>query len=273
MGVIGAGNVGSALVMDLAAHKPLAADIEIASRNPDHAFAAILDAASAYPETAAHFSHSGKLTGKYDVVVVTAGEQPRSETSPEDLLERNLQIVENSLSEVEAKIIILIGTPVDILTEKFSHREGHGARQIVGFGGELDRSRLRWTLSKSGISQEEVYVIGEHGPRAIPVYTREEGYESVKREVTTFLKTIKLAAGVARNLATGAQLARLLRAISGEEQIMCVSTPSSQFNGLSITWPYTVNEHGIGKAIDLPDLGEHAKRDLEQLLNDRGFSS
>jgi len=50
---------------------------------------------------------------------------------------------------------------------------------------------------------EEQYIIGEHGPRAIPVYKNEEEYEKISLMTTTFIKRIMAATDKPRNMATG----------------------------------------------------------------------
>lgn len=267
IGIIGAGNVGSALVMELA-QKNLAQQVIIAARNVADAEAAILDAASASPETAARFLAVSTLEGKFDVIVVTAGLLPHGAISQEELLSQNVQIVLDSLAKAAAKHVIVIGTPVDRLTEELSELNDFPAKSIIGFGGQLDLARLQYALIKQGISPDNAYIIGEHGPRAIPVYGGEKSYNEIQADTTSVLKKISLS-GKPRNLATGVQLARLLEALAGQEQVLSVSIPSTVFGGLSITWPYVISNKGVGRQIELTDIGPRASQLFDDLLATR----
>ncbi len=124
-------------------------------------------------------------------------------------------------------------------------------KQIIGFGGQLDQARMEYSLLSRGINATEpYYAIGEHGPRTIPVYGGEVKYDLVKEDTTSVLKRIVSATDKARNLATGFQLSVLASALCGEEQILCVSAPDQKYDGLSITWPYIINETGLAKRVE-----------------------
>lgn len=265
-GIYGAGNVGSALIMSLGELGILSDEIVIGARDIKKAEAAILDQASAYPELAATTTFSTDLNGKFDVVVVTAGELPHGDITMRDLLARNTDIAVAALADVECDKIVVIGTPVDMLTEELSRMSQFKASQIIGFGGELDKARMHYSLLRHGIQTENMYVIGEHGPRAIPVYDGEQDYDDVRAETTTVLKRI-MESGTARNLATGVQLARLMKALGGEEQIMCVSAPHERYGNLSITWPHIINGQGLVKRVEINNIGPNASSLLEELIN------
>ena len=116
---------------------------------------------------------------------------------------------------------------------------------------------------------ENVFVVGEHGPRLIPVLEVEADYENIKQEASSVLKRIKQWTPNARNLATGDQLARLVTAFNGEEPaVLCISKTDPDFSNLSITWPYFINQGGVGKKVELK-LNQQARNDLETLLKAR----
>jgi malate/lactate dehydrogenase len=272
VGIYGTGNVGSALVMELAREvaggEDIAQQIDVVSRNPQAASAAILDAASAFPEILGIFGAANQLGDSYDVVIHCAGEQPRPEVDQKQLLERNVQVVRKTLSGVVCKTLVVIGTPIDRLTQEISSLEDFPANQIIGFGGELDRARARYHLNRAHKDPGPLYVIGEHGPRAIPVFEGEQDYNMVKLLTRSVLDTIKQAGGQARNLASGVQLGRLVKALAGKEQIMCVSAPYPDYEDLSLTWPHIVNENGLGQPLEIT-IGSMALADLSRLIAER----
>lgn len=268
LGIFGCGNVGSALAMGLAA-QDIANEVVMASRNILHAEAAILDAGSAYPQTAAKFEAADHLEGAFDAVVVTAGLYPHSDVSQQDLLDKNLEIVITALQQANCQKLVVIGTPVDRLTEELSKLQPFRGKQVIGFGGQLDVDRTIYALIKRSVPFDgQVYVIGEHGPRTIPIYKGESTYAAVRGDVTSTLKRIS-ASGYTRNMATGVQLARLLRALAGEEQVLCVSAPDNDFGGLSITWPYVINQSGLIEKAKISYIGPRASRLLSELAETR----
>lgn len=269
IGVAGAGNVGSGLVLELARHD-LAEQVVVASRNLGHAKAAILDAGSVFPSAASTFESAAKLEGQFDLVIITAGDMPHGPTTVDELLDSNFKIAIDALSKVDSPIIVVIGTPVDRLTEKLAYEAAFKGKQVIGFGGQLDVARMQYALLSAGKKMADPgYVIGEHGPRTIPVYEGESEYDQIREATTSVLKRIAVATEKPRNMATGVQLAVLARALSGEERILCVSAVDDATDGLSITWPYLVNKKGLVKKVSIDALGPRVKRDLTDLLKIR----
>jgi malate/lactate dehydrogenase len=268
LGIVGCGNVGAALVMEAAAQN-LAQEVVVAARNQGNAEAAILDAGSSSPKTAVNFTPVQQLQGSFDIVAVTAGEMPHQNISQAELLERNFQIAVNALGAVKAQKIIVIGTPVDRLTERLAQLPKLKDTAIIGFGGQLDTNRAVYALLKHSAGfNESVYAIGEHGPRTIPVYNGEDNYDTVRADTTSVLKRIGTA-GKVRNLATGKELARLICALGGKEQVLCVSAPDKDYDGLSLTWPYLINQNGLAEKVQIPVTGPKASALLKDLTETR----
>ncbi len=122
IGVVGTGNVGSALVIGLA-RLDLAEQVVVAARNSSHAQAAILDAGSIYAEAASKFISAEKLEGKFDFVIVTSGTMSHGEMPLDELLQNNFEITLEVLKNVDSQIIVVIGTPVDRLVEKVANEK------------------------------------------------------------------------------------------------------------------------------------------------------
>lgn len=238
--------------MQLAA-KDVAHEVVVAARNVLQGEAAVLDAGSAYPEVASKFVTSDHLEGVFDVIVVTAGTKDSS-LSQEEMLRNNVDIVLVALEQATCEKLVLIGSPVDRVTEKVAKLPQFQDTQVIGFGGQLDVARTAYVLAKRSIQvPSPIYVIGEHGLRTIPVYESEEAHETIQKEVGGLLGQIKQG-GESRNLATGVQVTRLLEALAGVESILCVSTADKGFEGLSITWPYVINESGLSRKVAIPAI-------------------
>lgn len=270
IGIAGAGNVGSALAFSLAATgRP--ARIEIAARSRATAAAARIDALSAYPEAWRALVDVECLSGTYDVVVITAGVQPGRGSARLLLYQMNLAIAKWFLRNVNLTdgVFVLVGTPVDELTGALLRLIDGDQHRVIGFGGELDRSRLRSILHE----QQDVapgdapIVIGEHGERTIPVFSGLEHYPRVRDAVRNTLADILGATGSARNLASGVQLARLIQALQGETSTHCVSTYLDQY-ALPLTWPCRLGHKGV-EGLDTVHIQGPARKDFDALLESK----
>ncbi|MBW3569177.1 hypothetical protein KY385_03565 [Candidatus Parcubacteria bacterium] len=269
IGIFGCGSVGSFLVMQLAA-QAIANQVVVSSNRKTSAEAAVSDVAGAYPEIASTFKVDEELTGDFDVVVISAGKQPDEQTSRSELLKTNLEIAFNGIKSVgDCRNLVVIGTPVDELNQELSRLDHFSGSQVIGFGGQLDVNRARYALLKRGLKiPEPLYVVGEHGKRAIPVYRGEMCYEEVRSEINGHLDK-QARHGIINNFASGIELARLLRALAGDEQVLCVSASDESFDGLSITWPRIINRHGLSDKIEIPHMGPNASSHLQDLLDVR----
>ena len=262
VGIVGSGNVGSALLMQLAATATdLVGDVTITARDQMRAQAAVMDVGSAFPSEAQRFNGADGLTGEFDLVIVTAGGLPGSSDT---LLDVNEQIARSSLESCETKTLVVIGTPVDRLTDRLQNLQGTVCENLVGFGGQLDRARMLYAMAEIGVEADPVYAIGEHGPRTIPCYEGEERWDEIAAYSTTTLKNIMAAASPPRNIATGVQLARLTRAIAGEPATLGLCIEDPDYDGMSITWPYEVSLHSFSKLLLEP--GPKAQQALDELL-------
>jgi hypothetical protein len=164
---------------------------------------------------------------------------------------------------------VVTGTPVDRLAERLSALEQFKDSTVIGFGGQLDVERTKYALLSHHLRvPDPLYVIGEHGPRVIPVYAGEQSYDLIRQEAGSTLKRISVS-GKPRNLATGIQLSRLASALAGNTNVLCLSTPDKDFDGLSITWPYRANESGLMEKVALPHIGFLASKLLDDLLQFR----
>lgn len=105
-----------------------------------------------------------------DIIIICAGANQKPGESRLDLMDRNLQIfrdiVSNAISMSPNAIFLVVSNPVDILswmTYKLANIESN---RVIGTGTVLDSARLRHRLSEElNLDPRNVhaYVIGEHG--------------------------------------------------------------------------------------------------------------
>ncbi|KIW47258.1 hypothetical protein, variant [Exophiala oligosperma] len=108
--------------------------------------------------------------GQCDIVIITADSRRTIGETTIQSLERknaNLRTMIDGMKPFNQKTILLIvSTPVDILTSVAQRISGLPTHQVIGLGTALDSVRLRKIISgKLHLASKEVktYVLGEHG--------------------------------------------------------------------------------------------------------------
>jgi len=273
IGVIGIGNAGSATVMQLI-DQTRADGYVFGGRNRNQAEAALADAASARPDIAQRASVGGLGDfAKCDIVVVTAGVQLPKGSPSKDILAENAKVMAEVIPDTLTHdvILIVIASPIDDILELLIQTERFNRARTIGFGGDLDTSRLRFVLGteERGPSNVLPFCVGEHGARTIPVYDPEENYDRVRDDVRGFLIQITAQAGRPRNLATGEWLARLCKVlVDGRAEAFSVCSWSESMR-VCYTRPQQISrEHGLTEIpFEIP--GSRAREELSKLLNSR----
>ncbi len=272
LAIIGLGNVGSALVT-YAALNPRIERIALIGRSSVVGEATAMDVMSALPD------HGRKLVvgapervADADIVVLTSGVLLGAAGGIPEMLAINEQIAVTSLGQYPLKrtaVVIMVSSPVDDVTPLAQRITSLPRSQVIGFGGDLDRNRLIAVLRARGIDSRDAMIVGEHGPRAIPVYPSEADYDAVAHAVRNYLGAIKDKAGKPRNLASGFLLAELIETIlSGRGQVhfVCGFHPE---HARYLTWPFLIGAAGILGPAPIK-LGPHAEAALASLLPLRG---
>jgi malate dehydrogenase len=111
-----------------------------------------------------------------DILVVAAGSVRTPGMSREDLFEVNLPIITNiALQLRHAPGVVVIATePVDLVLPEFVRISCLSPLRVVGLGGILHSTRLRYMLSRElGVAAEDVVaqVIGRDSRTMMPLYS------------------------------------------------------------------------------------------------------
>lgn len=179
VGIIGAGNVGSATAFGLIM-QGIARKVILIDANDKKANAEADDIAHATP-----FSFAGKMkAGTYEdldgakIVIVTAGANQKPGEPRTALLERNVKIFENIIPQVAHHapdcILLIAANPVDIMTSVALKLSGFPAERVFGSGTVLDSARFRTLLGYYlNVSPKSVHanVLGEHGDSEVLIWS------------------------------------------------------------------------------------------------------
>ncbi|MDZ8137545.1 MAG: L-lactate dehydrogenase [Nostoc sp. DedQUE04] len=113
-----------------------------------------------------------------DIIIVTAGVQPKLGQTRLDILSDNAEIIRSTIKELDRvapnSIIIIISNPVDVLTRIAIATSTRAENLIFGSGTVLDTARLRYQLGKQlNVAKQDIhaYVIGEHGDSQFVVWS------------------------------------------------------------------------------------------------------
>ena len=174
--VVGAGNVGATCAQRLAERDY--ADVVMVDALAGLATGKALD----INQAGALVGYEPRVTaGGYeettgsDVCVITAGLGRKPGMTREDLLARNIEIVDPVVRELARRspdaILVVVTNPLDAMCHVALDASGFSRQRVIGMAGALDSARFRTFLaSELGVSVRDVtaLVLGGHGDTMVP---------------------------------------------------------------------------------------------------------
>jgi malate dehydrogenase len=176
IGIIGSGNVGANIAFFIA--EKGVADVCLYDVKDGVSQGKSLDMMEAAPirryKTRIRGTDSFQEAISKDIVIITAGSVRSPGMKREDVFEQNRALITELAGSFKGakNTVILVTEPVDLLTTLFIQESGMNENKVMGLGGYLDSTRLRYLLAKElGISPEsvEATVIGRHSDEMIPL--------------------------------------------------------------------------------------------------------
>ena len=172
VGIIGAGNVGSHLGLQLAV-QGLADEVVFYDVNNDKAMGESLDLMDAVSYQPHHFeAYAGTIDDMKDAdIMINASGKPRLPGQTRlDMMDGGIATTKEFLPLIEKSgfdgIIISISNPCDIIAEYIQYKLDYPKNKIIGSGTALDSARLQCQLSdqlKINRRSLTAYLLGEHG--------------------------------------------------------------------------------------------------------------
>lgn len=217
-----------------------------------------------------------------DLVVLTSGAPQKPGETRLDLVEKNLRITKQVVTEIVASgfdgIFLVAANPVDILTYATWKFSGFPKERVIGSGTSLDSARFRQALAeKLDIDARSVhaYIMGEHGDSEFAVWSHanvagvnlEEFLKDSRgvkeEELVELFESVRDAAYsiIEKKGATfygiAVALARITKAIlDNEKAVLPLSTfQEGQYEGvegLYIGQPAIVGDKGIVRPVNIP---------------------
>jgi len=176
--VIGAGHVGESVafncarmglgdvvLVDVVEGMPQGKALDMFESSPVEGFDANITGTNFYSDTEGS-----------DIIVMTAGLPRKPGMSRDDLLYKNLEIVEDCIGHVASgspnAIVIMVTNPLDAMCEVARRVTGFPRERVIGMAGILDSARMRSFIAlELGVSVKDThaFVLGGHGDTMVPL--------------------------------------------------------------------------------------------------------
>jgi L-lactate dehydrogenase len=170
--IVGSGNVGSSCAYSMV-NQAICDEIMMVDRTYDRAMAQALDLSHCMDFTGTRtkvYAGTASDCGSMDVVILTAGANPKPGQTRLDVLDAAAVITREIVTEIMNSgfdgIFVIAANPVDIVTYMVWKISGLPRHRIIGTGTSIDSSRLKTLLSEVfSIDPRSVngYALGEHG--------------------------------------------------------------------------------------------------------------
>ncbi len=280
IGIIGAGNVGSATAFALVL-RGIAREVILIDVDEKKAIAEAIDISHATTFAYASVVRAGTYSDLTcaDVVIISAGANQKKGETRIALMERNVEILRSIICQIvhyaPETIILVASNPVDIMTYYSLKISGLPTHKVFGSGTILDTSRFRTLLGEHmGVSSKSIHanVLGEHGDSEVLVWSNADAgtmpLETLSKELNrefdwevkayiddnvrnAAYKIIEGKGATFYGIAGG--LSRICQAIStNENAILTVSSLHEEIEGINnvcLSLPSIINKNGIEKVI------------------------
>ena len=177
--VIGCGFVGASIAFRFL-QQGLFSHLVLVDANREKAEGEAMDLSDGLP-----YGASMEITaGTYNdvagcgLVVVTAGVNQKPGETRLELIGRNAAILKSILHEITSRklegILLIVSTPVDVLTYLSKELSGYPRERVIGSGTVLDTARLKQLLGEElGVDSRNVhaFIVGEHGDSELAVWS------------------------------------------------------------------------------------------------------
>ena len=180
VGVVGAGKLGGEIAFALA-RDGIWDEIVLTDVLPDLAWAQAEDIRTGIAERSDTVVRPGTMEGLKDssVVLLVAGQGRKPGMTRLDLLHANAPLARDLSRQIVAvaprATLVVLTNPVDVLTTIVWEASGLPRERVLGSGGLLDSVRFRCLLADRfhvRPSEVDAIVLGEHGERAVPLFSR-----------------------------------------------------------------------------------------------------
>lgn len=286
--IVGTGNVGASIAFAALNQRTAINEIiltDIVAEDAEGEAMDLRDALAVSPSYVKISNGIYKDAKDCDVVVITAGIPQKPGESRMELLDKNVKILKDMITQIMASgfdgIFLVVSNPMDVLTYFTLKFSGLPAERVIGSGTVLDSARLKErTANYLNVNPKSVhaYQVGEHGDTELTLWSLADAGgqkitelldEESRNNISDFVKNeayeiINRKGATYYGIATC--VIRILNSILNDElRILPVSSYDS-FSGTCFGWPSVVGRKGIIRRLDL-QISEKEGMDLQKSIN------
>ena len=179
IGIVGCGFVGATIAYTLMSSS-LFSEIVLIDIDEKKAKGEAMDLNHCLPFLAPMQIYAGNYNNLEDaaIIIVAAGANQKEGETRIDLVQRNSKITTSVIERIASVnkecIILMVSTPVDILTYVALKVSGFPPSRVIGSGTVLDTARLKFLVGERlGVDSRNVhtFIIGEHGDSELAVWS------------------------------------------------------------------------------------------------------
>ena len=279
--VVGAGNVGATCANVLAVKK-VASEVVLIDIKEGVAEGKAMDIMQTaqllgFDTVVKGVTNRYEETANSDVVVITSGLPRKPGMTREELIGVNAGIVKSVAEQVLTyspnAILVVVSNPMDTMAYLTLKATGLTKNRVIGMGGALDSSRLKYFLSqKLNCNANEVdgFVIGGHGDTTMIPMARFATYKGMpatnfltKEEMDEVVKSTMVGGatltgllGTSAWMAPGASAASVVDSIINDQKKMipCSAYLEGEYgySDIFIGVPCIIGRNGIERIVELP---------------------
>ena len=279
--VVGAGNVGATCANVLAVKK-VASEVVLIDIKEGVAEGKAMDIMQTaqllgFDTVVKGVTNRYEETANSDVVVITSGLPRKPGMTREELIGVNAGIVKSVAEQVLTyspnAILVVVSNPMDTMAYLTLKATGLPKNRVIGMGGALDSSRLKYFLSQKlncNANEVEGFVIGGHGDTTMIPMARFATYKGMpasnfltKEELDEVVKatmvggaTLTGLLGTSAWMAPGASAAYLVDSIINDQRKMipCSAYLEGEYgySDIYIGVPCIIGRNGIERIVELP---------------------
>jgi malate/lactate dehydrogenase len=266
----GAGGVGSSLAYSLLM-RPEPFDVVVIDRRPQKVASHVMDLELTLGVGGGRSVTAGgwEDLADADVLVICAATALTDNVSRSVYLDENAAIVDAIAARLTGwdGVVVMVTNPVDPLSARLAVALGD-RRRVVGYTLN-DSLRLRTSIAASlgvAASRVEAWVLGEHGDRAVPIFSRVQVdgepvvLSSAVRDAALdfvggwYRRHVALDSGRSSTWTSGAGVARMVAAIAagdGEPWVGSVLLDGEYgLNGLALGVPVILGPSGVQRVVE-----------------------
>ena len=286
--IVGTGNVGASIAFAALNQRTAINEIiltDIVAEDAEGEAMDLRDALAVSPSYVKISNGTYKDAKDCDVVVITAGAPQKPGESRMELLDKNVKILKDMVSQIMESgfdgIFLIVTNPMDVLTYFTLKFSGLPAERVIGSGTVLDSARLKERVANYlNINPKSVhaYQVGEHGDSELTLWSladaggqkveellneenrnnisdfvKNEAYEIINRKGATYY-------GIANCVL------QILNSILNDELRILPVSSFDGFSGTCFGWPTVVGREGIIRRLDLK-ISEKEGMELQKSIN------